>query len=200
MKRKLKVGITGGIGSGKSLISDYVESRGYPVIYSDQVAKNLMVNNQELKAKLIEQFGEETYIEDELNKDYLRSLIFADSENVKKINSIVHPVAIQEIKNLMYKYLEENQIVFVESALIYETKIQHIFDYVILVIADEELRIKRILERDGVTVGEVKRQIENQWLDSAKQDKADFIIKNDGSVEELYVKVDFILSLLNKLI
>ncbi len=200
MKKKLKVGITGGIGSGKTLISQYVESKGYPVIYADEVAKRLMVESEDLKNRIVEAFGEEAYHDGELNKTFLKEQIFSNAENLRKINAIVHPAAVQEIKNLMYQRLETNQIVFVESALIYEAKIQHIFDYVILVIASEDVRIRRILERDHVTVGEIRSQIDSQWQDSAKQDKADFIIKNEGAEEELYEKVDFILTLLNKVL
>jgi len=200
MKKKLKIGITGGIGSGKSLISEYVNSKGYPVIFADEVAKKIMNENEEIKAAIIKEFGEEAYLNGELNKSYLSNTIFNDPENVKIINSIVHPAVIQEIKNLMYKYLEDNSIVFVESALIYEAKIHHIFDYVILVVANEDIRIKRILERDDVTVGDIKKRMESQWQDSAKQDKADFIVKNEDSIESLHKKIEFIITLLNKIV
>jgi dephospho-CoA kinase len=199
MGKTLKVGITGGIGSGKTVVSDYLKSLGYPIVYADEVAKQVMKEDEEVKKKIVEAFGEEAYSGEEINKEYLAEKIFASKENVELINSIVHPPTIKRIKDLVYENAGETDFVFVESALIYESKFYHFFDHVILIVADEDIKIRRLLERGEGTVEEIKRKMASQWQDSAKQDKADFILANNGTPEELYGKIDFILHLMKRM-
>ncbi len=198
MGKFLKIGITGGIGSGKTTVAKYVESLGYPVIYADDVAKEVMTENEAVKERIIEAFGEEAYVDGQLNKPFLAQNIFSSQDNVKLINSIVHPPTMKRIKDLIYERAEGNKFVFVEAALLYEAKFQHIFDYIILTIADEDVKIKRLLERDETTVEEIMKKMKSQWQDSAKQDKADFIVTNNSTQEELFKKIDFILNVLGK--
>ncbi len=198
MKKHLKIGITGGIGSGKTTVAKYVESLGYPVIYADEVAKQIMAEDETVKERIVEAFGEEAYKDGELNKTFLADIIFGNKDNVNLINSIVHPPTMKKIKDLIYEKVGDSKFVFVEAALIYEAKFQHVFDYIILTIADEDTKIKRLLERDDTTVEEILKKMKSQWQDSAKQDKADFIVTNNSTQEELFKKIDFILSVLSK--
>lgn len=199
MAKNLKVGITGGIGSGKSIVSEFVSKMGFPVIKADEVAKEIMIKDAEVKEKIVENFGKSAYKGKGLNKKYLIETIFSDEEKLSLINSIVHPPTIKHIKDSMYALLDNTQFVFVEAPLLYEAKMQHIFDYVILVTADEEIRIKRVMERDGVTEEEVKARMKGQWQDSAKMDKADFMLRNEGSIEEFHKNIEFILQLLKRI-
>ncbi len=199
MAKNLKIGITGGIGSGKSIVSDFVSEMGFPVIKADDVAKEVMLKNTEVKEKIIETFGKSAYKGKGLNKKFLAETIFSDDENLAKMNEIVHPPTIKQIKDSVYALLDNTQFVFVEAALLYEVKMQHIFDYVILVTADEDLRIKRVMERDGVTEEEVRARMKGQWQDSAKQDKADFMLRNEGTIEEFHKNIEFILQLLKRI-
>ncbi len=198
MSKTLKIGITGGIGSGKTMVAKYVQSLGYPVIYADDVAKQVMVENEYVKEKIIEAFGEEAYKDGELNKEFIAEEIFNSPDNRKLLDVIVHPPTMKRIKDLIYENVGQNKFVFVEAALIYEAKFQHVFDFIILTVADEDVKIKRLLERDDTTVEEILKKMKSQWQDSAKQDKADFIVTNNSTPEELYKKIDFILSVLGK--
>ncbi len=198
MSKTLKIGITGGIGSGKTMVAKYVQSLGYPVIYADDVAKQVMVENEYVKEKIIEAFGEEAYKDGELNKEFIAEEIFNSPDNRKLLDAIVHPPTMKRIKDLIYENVGQNKFVFVEAALIYEAKFQHVFDFIILTVADEDVKIKRLLERDDTTVEEILKKMKSQWQDSAKQDKADFIVTNNSTPEELYKKIDFILSVLGK--
>lgn len=199
MSRNLKIGITGGIGSGKSVVADYILQMGFPVIKADDVAKEIMINDEEVKNKIIEAFGKSAYKGKGLNKKFLAETIFGDEENLAKMNSIVHPPTIKKIKDSMYALLGSVQLVFVEAALLFESKMQHIFDYTILVTAEEEKRIERVMQRDDVTEDEVRARMKGQWQDSAKMDKADFILKNEGTIEEFHKNIDFILQLLKRI-
>ncbi len=198
MKKSLKIGITGGIGSGKTMVAKYVESLGHPVIYADEIAKQVMIGDGNVRERIVEAFGEESYLNGELNKEYLSENIFTNQDNLKLMNSIVHPPTMKRIKDLIYEKVGQTNFVFVEAALIYEAKFQHIFDYIILTVAEENLKIKRLLQREDTSVEEIIKKMKSQWQDSAKQDKADFIVTNNSTEEELYKKIDFILSVLEK--
>lgn len=199
MSKKMKIGITGGIGSGKSLVAEFITEKGFPVLKADDIAKEIMLTDEVVKNKIIEAFGEESYNGDNLNNKYLADKIFSSEDSLRLMNSIVHPPVIKRVKDRMYEELESSDFIFVEAALLYEAKMQHLFDHVILVIADETLRIKRVMERDGVTEDEVKARMKGQWQDSAKQDKADFILKNEGSKEDFIKNIEFILQLLKRI-
>ncbi len=199
MAKNLKIGVTGGIGSGKSVVCKLISKMGFPVLKADEIAKQIMKDDPEVKAKIVEAFGKGAYQGKGLNKAFLAETIFESEENLNIINSIVHPPTIRHIKDSMYALLESSQFVFVEAALLYEAKMQHNFDYVILVMADEQLRIKRVMERDGVTEEDVRLRMKGQWQDSAKQDKADFILKNEGTLEDFNKNIEFILQLLKRI-
>ncbi len=196
MNKKLKIGITGGIGSGKSVVSDIVESEGFIVLRADSIAKDLMLNDEKTKKKLIKTFGEESYKVGKPNTKYLAEKVFTTQENIEKINSIIHPPVLKLIETKLNEQLKTSSLVFIESALIYEAKFQKMFDHVILVWADENVRIKRSISRDGLTENEVKRRMEFQLKDEVKREKASFVIENNSSIEELKVRVTFVLNLL----
>lgn len=196
---KLVIGITGGIGSGKSTISNIFQENDYEVILSDNIAKELMFNDDKVKNKIISEFGKECYTDGKLNTKVLAEKVFNHPEQIKKINSIVHPPTIAEIKNRINKVLQRYSIVFVESALIFEANMADMFDYVLLITADENTRIKRVLNRGVETVSEIKSRMMNQLSETEKIGKSDFVIHNDFSIEQLKEKAHFFLNLFKTL-
>ena len=174
----LKIGLTGGIGSGKTTVAKVLEVLGIPVYYADEAAKELMYKNELLKQQLIFHFGEATYSEDgQLNRKHLSSIVFADKEKLELLNSLVHPVTIADAKEWFSK--QTAPYVIKEAALLFESGTAEGLDYVIGVTAPATLRIKRVMDRDNVTADEVKRRMNNQLDDSIKMKLCDFVLQNN---------------------
>ena len=170
------IGLTGGIGSGKSTVSKILLSHKIPVYDSDSRAKYLMNYSSKLKNKIIENFGENSYINNVLNKNYISGIVFNNKLEMNKINLLVHPFVYEDFnswkKNFFSKY-----IIF-ESALIFETGFYKRNDFNILVISEMNERIKRVVKRDFVDEKDVIVRIKNQWNDKKKIPLSDYIIKN----------------------
>tara|TARA_B100000768_G_scaffold29770_1_gene28221 strand:+ start:15122 stop:15709 length:588 start_codon:yes stop_codon:yes gene_type:complete len=175
------IGLTGGIGSGKSTISKEFKCNSIPVYDSDTRAKILMNSSKVLKAKLIEFFGSSAYSNGFLNKKYISNLIFNDSSALNKINSIVHPEVFDDFIN--WKSRLNNDFVIYESALIFESGSYKLNDYNILVISDINKRIERVIKRDNIEKNDVLLKINNQWPDQKKIPLADYVFEN-SSVSE----------------
>ncbi len=199
MRKKLLIGLTGGIGAGKSIVSSLLRSQGYLVIKSDLIAKEIMLNDPDVRNEIIKNFGTQAYSNNELNTTYLAEKIFSSKENVDKINSIVHPKTIKKILGLVNNEFQKSNIIFVESALIYEAKIEDYFDYVILVYSDKETRLKRVIEREKIPQEKILQRMKFQIPDEKKKSWADFVIDNNNEKEDLVQKVNFILNLLKSL-
>lgn len=196
MKKNLKIGITGGIGSGKSLVTAFLEKKGYPVLKSDQVAKDLMSSDEAIMRKIVNEFGANSYNGKVLNKSYLAENVFSDQEKVQRINSIVHPPTTRKIDELTKQLFAKHQLVFVESALIFEAEIQNRFDFVILVFSEEQARIARVLKRDKISQTDVEKRMAFQIPDNQKKELADFVIENNSSIPDLEKRVQFILTVI----
>lgn len=196
------IGITGGIGSGKTTLAKIIESLGYKVIYTDDLAKQIMNENPEVKKKIIEAFGEKIYNQDSsLNNKYLSDIVFASTEEsnekLQMLNRIVHPVVIDEmIKETERLEQSGEEIVFIESALIYKLGLEEGFDFIILVDSNDELRIKRATKRLGITEAEVRDRISKQNSTQVEKNLADFVIENNGTIEELSDRARFIIELI----
>jgi dephospho-CoA kinase len=196
--KHLKIAVTGGIGSGKSLFCSYLAEAGYPVLNADTIAKELLQYNKTLRSKIIKAFGEQSYAGGVLNKEFLAAAVFSNPANVKKINQIVHPVVIARSSVLLEELLARHLLVFYESALIFEADMAHLFDRVVLLSADENIRVERIIVRDRTTSGKVKKRVSNQLTDEEKKLRADVVIVNDGTREALREKaLELIKRLLN---
>ncbi len=197
------IGITGGIGSGKSTVSEFISELGYPVINTDDKAKQLYVENKELKAKLIKEFGEEFYFQDgNINKEFIGNLIFGESkeskENLSKLNSIVHPYVIQSNIDEIDKLVEEGEdIIFVESALIFEINMQDAYNFVICVISEQEQVVERLLKRGNLTEEKILNRIKNQLSPEEKKKKSDFVINNNSTLEALKSSTLFVLDIIS---
>lgn len=173
----LKVGLTGGIGSGKTTVAQIFEVLSIPVYYADTAARALMNQEPELKKKIIASFGSDAYTNGELNRSYLGSVVFRDREKLNLLNSIVHPVTIRESENWMNS--QKTPYAIKEAALIFEAGLEKHLDYVIGVTAPESLRIQRVVERDHVPREKVLERMRNQMDEKEKISRCDFVIQND---------------------
>ena len=174
----LKIGITGGIGSGKTFICRLFEALGIPVYNADEEAKQLMNTDVRIKQKLIEQFGEATYKDGLLDRAFLADIIFSDKKKLELVNGIVHPIVIQEAKDWAER--QTTRYSLKEAALLFESGSYKELDYTILVTAPMDIRIQRVIERDGATEQQVQERINKQLSDEEKLQLADFVIVNDG--------------------
>ena len=196
LKKKLKVAVTGSIGSGKSTFCDFIAEKGYPVIKADDISKQILAEDKNVKEKVIKKFGAESFINNQINKKFLAEKIFSNPANVVIINSILHPLVKKKVQQLMQEQLRNNDIVFTEAALIYEAEMEDMFEYVILITAGSSVREKRIIANGKLTRDEFKKRNENQIKDEEKKKRADFVFENDGSVQELKQKADFLITVL----
>ena len=171
------VGITGGIGSGKSIVARIFKTLGVPVYNSDVRSKELLNTNSKLKSRLIEQFGKEIYTSSGIDRKHFASIIFNDKKLLEISNSIIHPFVKNDFE--VWISLQDFPYTIKESAILFETDIYKQLDKIVLVTASEELRIKRVVERDQIPEKVVLERIKNQWEDAKKILLADFIIIND---------------------
>jgi len=172
------VGLTGGIGSGKTTIANLFIKLGVPVFFADNVAKKLMQKNVDLKKCIISEFGNKSYIDNKLNTSYLAAKVFKNKDNLQKLNNLVHPVVKTNFKLWLAK--QSTTYVLYENAILFETKSQSFFDIIICVTANINTRIKRIIKRDKVTKTQVLDRMNNQWTDEKKIKLSDIIINNSG--------------------
>ena len=173
----LKVGLTGGIGSGKSTVAQIFEVLGIPVYYADIEAKRLMNEDAELISSITRIFGEQAYTNKLLNRKYISSIVFSDPAKLELLNSIVHPATKKDSE----KWMDQQTTLYAihEAALIFEAKVSDRLDYVIGVSSPEELRIKRTMQRDNVSYDEVVKRMNKQLDEETKMNKCDFVLLND---------------------
>jgi len=172
-----RVGLTGGIGSGKSTVAHVFEILGIPVYYADKEAKRLMNEDPDIRKQVIAHFGEEAYADNILNRRFLAEIVFKDKEKLRLLNSLVHPVTIAKAEEWMQKH--NTPYVIKEAALIFESGSQEGLDFVIGVSAPLHVRIQRTMKRDGVSRDEVLHRMQNQIQESIKMRLCDFVIRND---------------------
>ena len=175
----IKVGLTGGIGSGKTFLANIFSHLGIPVYYADNRAKLLYTTNQELKSAMIAEFGNQVYLPtNKINKNFLRKIIFSNPESKEKINKIVHPFVTTDFEKWCHQQ-KNAPYVLKESALLFETGLFRLLNKTILVTSSEELKIKRIKSRDNLSDNEIQKQIAAQLPDTEKEKFANYIIIND---------------------
>lgn len=190
----IKIGITGGIGSGKSVVSRLLEIMGVPVYISDVETKLLMVSDSFIRQELVALLGEEVYVDGVLNKPLLASYLFGNPEHAKQINSIVHP----RVKDDFRRWAQcrsDYSTVGIESAILIEAGFSGEVDVIVMVYAPEEVRILRAVRRDGSSRELIEKRIRSQMSDEEKRGKADIVIVNDGETPLIPQVLDFIDSL-----
>lgn len=194
--RLIKIGVTGGIGSGKSFLSSMLKDRGIPVFDSDTEAKKLMLTDVFIISSLKSLLGEDVYTGGKLNKPLLASYIFSSADNAAKINSIVHP----RVKKAFLSWADErfsggDRVVAIESAILFESGFSDVVDKIVTVVAPIDVRVSRVMSRDSTTRDKVMERINSQMGDDEKISKSDFIIENDGR-KPLNEQIDVMLSVL----
>ena len=172
----IKVGLTGGIGSGKTTVANYFIELGMPVYFADNEAKKLMNSSTKIKNKLINEFGENTYQNGELNRQYLADIVFHNKSKLSIINGIVHPAVAKHFA----KWVKEHKTDYIiqENAILFENNTSSNFDYIITVTAPVEIKIERILKRDLISKNDIISRMNNQWDDTKKIELSDFVIDN----------------------
>ena len=189
------VGITGGIGSGKSLVAKSLEAMGYPVYFSDERSKDLVDSDPEIQKELIELIGTEVYQQGRLNRPFLAEKIFSNDDLRLKVNQIIHP----RVRAVFANWVTEQQspMVFNEAAILFETGAYKNFDKMVLVTAPEELKIERVMKRDKCSREIVQERMAKQWKDEAKIPMADYVLVNDdrtpllAQIEKLVLELIF---------
>ena len=190
----LKVGITGGIGSGKSTVARIFETLGIPVYYADDAARRLMNEDLSLRNEIIAHFGPQAYHGNELDRFYLATNVFKDKDKLRLLNSLTHPVTIRDSDEWMAK--QTTPYALKEAALIFESGAEKKLDYVIGVSAPLTLRINRSMKRDNITMEKVKERMNGQLNEEEKMKRCHFLIYND----ELRALIPQVILLHNKLI
>ncbi|WP_027878760.1 dephospho-CoA kinase [Mesoflavibacter zeaxanthinifaciens] len=173
---KTLVGLTGGIGSGKTTIANFFKELGVPIYIADTEAKALMNRSKVIKRKLIALFGDNAYQNEKLNRDFLSKQIFNNKDLLQKMNAIVHPKVASHFKRWVKK--QEAPYVISEAAILFENGSYKKYDYIITVTAPEEVRLKRVMSRDSASKEKVKSVMNNQWKDEEKIKLSDYVIQN----------------------
>ena len=182
-----KVGITGGIGSGKSTVCAILAEFGVAVYDSDSRAKRLMNEDNTLRERLVERFGSEVYCAEGLNRRYLAERVFGNPEELKALNAIVHPAVMDDFDRWALE--QEGSYVVLESAILFEASLDRRVDVSVAVMAPEALRVERVMARDGHTMEQVLARIKNQMSDDERSDRAKYSIVN-VDIEELEEDVE----------
>ena len=187
------IGITGGIGSGKSTVSKLIEEAGYPVYYSDVRAKTIVNDDHQLQEKIKELLGEQSYDENGLyDRKYVSEIVFEDEELLLKLNSLIHPAVKFDFENWVTQ--QTTPFAFKETALLFELKLNKSCYKSLLVTADDNCRLKRVMDRDDKTYREVESIMLKQMPEKDKVKLADFIIYNNDGLEELEEETRKVLS------
>ncbi|MCO5142749.1 MAG: dephospho-CoA kinase [Oligoflexia bacterium] len=195
-KNFLYVGITGGVGAGKSLAGKLLQEKGYKIIDSDQISRRITEPNSPILEKITATFGKQSIKDDgTLNRAFLRSLIMNDAEARKKLEQITHPEIQKQSLHEAKAYASKHtfSLIFYEAPLLFEANAQADKDYIICVIADEKIRIERIINRDKCSSEEAKKIISNQWPQEKKAELSDFIISNNKTIQEFENQLQAIL-------
>jgi len=197
------IGLTGGIGTGKSTVSQILKDRGFPVIDLDVISHEV-IEFSSVVEKIVQNFGREVLDEDEagnctISREKLGKIIFADKEKRLALNSIMHPEILKVMhKKILECKLEKNKIIFVEVQLLFEVQWEKEFDYILLVAAKRDMQVRRVLERDKRSEEEAWNIINSQMSLDEKREKSDFVIENDGNMDDLNKKVDKFLKSLER--
>ena len=194
MSKKTKIiGLTGGIGSGKTTAAKFLEKLGFPVYYSDIRAKEIVNDDKTLKKNIIELLAYDA--EGNYNRKWVAEQIFNNDEKRQALNSIIHPAVKEDFKR--WAAAQQKKIAFKETALLFELNLDKECYKSLLITADENIRIKRVMQRDEKTESEIKKIIEKQMPESEKQKRADFVVFNNGNKEDLKADLEKILEKLN---
>jgi dephospho-coA kinase len=192
----LNIGITGSIACGKSTVSDYLKEKGYTIIDADKLG-HVALTSEDVKRRLSETFGANILVNNEISREVLGKLVFGNDNNLKKLNNIIHP----KIKELILKLQEEHEnedLVFLDIALLYEANFVDLVEKVAVVYVDEDIQLKRLMIRNSLSKGEALKRIESQMSPQEKAPLGDFVINNSYRKEDTFQQIDEILEKLKR--
>ena len=192
----MNIGITGSIACGKSTVSNYLIAKGYTIIDADKIGHVALASN-DVKRKLSEKFGDEILENNEISREKLGKLVFGNDNNLKILNSIIHP----KIKELILKLQEEHKdedLVFLDIALLYEANFVDLVEKVVVVYVDEDVQLERLMMRNSLPKEEALKRIESQMSPREKASLGDFVINNSYSKEDTFQQIDEILEKLKR--
>ena len=192
----MNIGITGSIACGKSTVSDYLIAKGYTIIDADKLG-HVALNSDDVKRKLAEKFGDEILENNEISREKLGKLVFGNDDNLKILNSIIHP----KIKELILKLQEEHKdedLVFLDIALLYEANFVDLVEKVVVVYVDEDVQLERLMMRNSLPKEEALKRIESQMSPREKASLGHFVINNSYSKEDTFQQIDEILEKLKR--
>jgi dephospho-CoA kinase len=170
------IGLTGGIGSGKSTVLELFKEQGIATYMADKEAKNLMNSDPELRDKITNLFGKSAYVDHKLNRPYIASIVFKDEAKLKALNELVHPKVYDHFNAFIQNL--DSEVVIYEAAILFESGQAEMCDYIIVVVAEEKDKIQRIMKRDGLSKEQILDRMKNQLDDTLRIKKADFVIYN----------------------
>ena len=173
-----KIGLTGNIGSGKTMVAAVFKTLGIPVFNADFEAK-ILLNSEKIKTQVREVFGETIFFDNKIDRKKLADIVFRDKSALEKLNSIIHPTVRESFENWSAK-IHDNPYLIYEAAIIFESGFYKSLDYKIMISADEEIRIKRVMNRDNLTKEMVLIRMKNQWPEYQKCKIADFVLLNEN--------------------
>ena len=192
----MNIGITGSIACGKSTVSDYLKEKGYTIIDADKLG-HVALTSEDIKRRLSETFGANILVNNEISREVLGKLVFGNDNNLKKLNNIIHP----KIKELILKLQEEHEnedLVFLDIALLYEANFVDLVEKVAVVYVDEDIQLKRLMTRNSLSKGEALKRIESQMSPQEKASLGDFVINNSYRKEDTFQQIDEILEKLKR--
>ena len=192
----MNIGITGSIACGKSTVSDYLIAKGYTIIDADKLGHVALTSN-DVKRKLAEKFGENILENNEISRKKLGKIVFGNTENLKNLNSIIHPKIKKLILKLQEKYKDED-LVFLDIALLYEANFVDLVEKVVVVYADEEVQLERLITRNSLSKEEAFKRIESQMSPQEKAALGDFVINNSYNKEETFRQTEEIIEKLKR--
>lgn len=186
------IGLTGGIGSGKTSVAKLLENKGFPVYYSDDQAKNIVNIDSELKQKIISLLGEEAYLDGTYNRKYVADKVFNNAALLDELNHLIHPAVRLDFEK--WVAAQTSEFVFKETALLFELKLNEQCYKSLLVTADDNLRIKRTMDRDNKTYREIETIMQNQMPEKDKMKLANYIIYNNSDRDNLEAETDIFIT------
>ena len=192
----MNIGITGSIACGKSTVSDYLIAKGYTIIDADKLGHVALTSN-DVKRKLAEKFGENILENNEISREKLGKIVFGNTENLKNLNSIIHPKIKELILKLQEKHKDED-LVFLDIALLYEANFVDLVEKVVVVYADEEVQLERLITRNSLSKEEAFKRIESQMSPQEKAALGDFVINNSYNKEETFRQTEEIIEKLKR--
>ncbi len=194
------IGVTGGIGSGKSTVCSLFEKKGIPIFFADDVAKEIIDTNSKVLNEIREVFGNEILdSSNRLNRKALAEIVFSDKKLLEQLNAIVHPKVFEEYEQWKKQVSTKNKYILVESALLFESGMFELVDYALAVLAEEGKRVQRVVLRDSISENKAFARMRNQISTEELLELSDFQIQNNGSINDLTAKVNFFHTLFSTL-